>query len=108
MWDAFALQSNNEADAKARVLLTVSQIPKGRVSSFGRIADAAGFPRKARWVGRILSQLPSDTKIPWHRVLGHSGHITCPRKDLAQSRLESEGVEVQQFKVSMKRHVWPD
>ena len=108
MWDAFALESNNEADAKARVLLTVSQIPEGRVSSFGRIAEASGFPRKARWVGRVLSKLPSDTEIPWHRVLGHSGHITCPRKDLAKTRLEREGVEVHQCKVSMKRHAWPD
>lgn len=105
---ASALEIDNEADAKARVLLTVSQIPEGRVSSFGRVAAAAGFPRKARWVGRILSQLPSDTHIPWHRVLGHGGHITCPRKDLAQSRLRSEGIEVHTFKVSMKQHVWPD
>lgn len=102
------MESSNEADAKARVLLTVSQIPQGRVSSFGRIAEAAGFPRKARWVGRILSQLPSDTEIPWHRVLGHSGNITCPRKDLAQSRLESEGVTVQQFNVIMTLYAWPD
>ena len=102
------MESSNEADAKARVLLTVSQIPTGRVSSFGRIAEAAGFPRKARWVGRILSQLPNDTNIPWHRVLGHNGQITCPKKDLAKSRLEKEGVEVRKCKVSMKRYAWPD
>ncbi len=102
------MEIDKPADAKERVLLTVSQIPLGRVSSFGRIAEAAGFPRKARWVGRILSQLPGDTQIPWHRVLGHDGSITCPRKDLAQSRLESEGVAVNRFKVSMQTHAWPD
>lgn len=102
------MKIDDETNAKSRVLLSVSQIPEGRVSSFGRIAEAAGFPHKARWVGKILSQLPSDTKIPWHRVLGHNGLITCPRKAVAQSRLETEGVEVRQFKVNMKQHVWPD
>lgn len=102
------METSQEIDAQARVLFTVSQIPEGSVSSFGRVAEAAGFPRKARWVGRILSQLPSDTQIPWHRVLGHNGLITCPRKDLAESRLIDEGVEVRQCKVNMQRHAWPD
>ncbi|MDG1655366.1 MAG: MGMT family protein [Luminiphilus sp.] len=90
------------------MLFTVSQIPEGRVSSFGRIAAAAGLPRKARWIGRILSQLPAETSIPWHRVLGHGGNITCPRRDIARTRLLDEGVVVENFKVKMRSYVWPE
>ena len=105
---ASELPTENDQDARTRVLFTVSQIPQGRVSSFGRIAAAAGLPRKARWIGRILSQLPPETTLPWHRVLGHGGTITCPRRDIARTRLLDEGVAVEGFKVKMKSYVWPE
>ena len=105
---ASELQSEDHQDEHHRVLFTVSQIPEGRVSSFGRIAAAAGLPRKARWIGRILSQLPAETSIPWHRVLGHGGNITCPRRDIARTRLLDEGVVVENFTVKMRSYVWPE
>ena len=105
---ASELPTENDQDARTRVLFTVSQMPKGRVSSFGRIAAAAGLPRKARWIGRILSQLPPETTLPWHRVLGHGGTITCPRRDVARTRLLDEGVVVEDFKVKMRSYVWPE
>ena len=106
--EEFALATDSDQEARDRLLLTVNSIPLGRVSSFGRIAEAAGFPRRARWVGRVLSQLPADTSIPWHRVLGHSGDITCPRNDIASDRLIKEGVSVEDRKVNMRKYVWPE
>jgi len=102
------LPTDSDQEARDRLLLTVNSIPQGRVSSFGRIAEAAGFPRRARWVGRVLSQLPADTSIPWHRVLGHNGDITCPRNNIASDRLSKEGVAVNDRKVDMRKYVWPD
>ena len=102
------MPTDSEQEARDRLLLTVNSIPLGRVSSFGRIAEAAGFPKRARWVGRVLSQLPADTSIPWHRVLGHSGDITCPRNDIASDRLIKEGVSVEDRKVNMRKYVWPE
>ena len=102
------MPTDSDQEARDRLLLTVNSIPRGRVSSFGRIAEAAGFPRRARWVGRVLSQLPADTSIPWHRVLGHNGDITCPRDDIASDRLTKEGVVVNNRKVDMRKYVWPD
>jgi len=102
------LPTDSDQEARDRLLLTVNSIPLGRVSSFGRIAKAAGFPKRARWVGRVLSQLPADTSIPWHRVLGHNGTITCPRNDIASDRLTKEGVVVNDRKVDMGKYVWPD
>ncbi|MEC8526088.1 MAG: MGMT family protein [Pseudomonadota bacterium] len=102
------MPTDSDQEARERLLLTVNSIPPGRVSSFGRIAEAAGFPGRARWVGRVLSQLPANTSIPWHRVLGHNGTITCPRNDLASNRLTKEGVAVHDCKVDMRKYVWPD
>ena len=106
--EEFALPTDSDQEARDRLLLTVDSIPLGRVSSFGRIAEAAGFPRRARWVGRVLSQLPADTSIPWHRVLGHNGDITCPRNDIVSDRLTEEGIAVNHRKVDMRKYVWPD
>ena len=102
------MPTDSNQEARDRLLLAVNSIPRGRVSSFGRIAEAAGFPKRARWVGRVLSQLPADTSIPWHRVLGHNGDITCPRNDLASNRLTKEGVAVNDREVDIRKYVWPD
>ena len=106
--EEFALPTDSDQQARERLLLTVNSIPLGRVSSFGRIAATAGFPRRARWVGQVLSQLPADTSIPWHRVLGHNGEITCPRNDIVSDRLTEEGIAVNHRKVDMRKYVWPD
>ena len=102
------MPTDSDGEARDRLLLTGNSIPEGRVSSFGRIAKAAGFPKRARWVGRVLSQLPVDTSIPWHRVLGHNGAITCPRSETASDRLTKEGVFVHDRKVNMQKYVWPE
>jgi methylated-DNA-protein-cysteine methyltransferase-like protein len=88
-------------------LLTVlAQVPPGSVIAFGELATMAGFPGKARWAGRVLSQLPSSTTLPWHRVVNASGVLTCPRSDLAAARLEREGVRVHNGRVAMGRYNW--
>ncbi len=57
---------------------TLAQVPEGKVVSYGQLAELAGLGRAARWVGRTLSQLPGDTRLPWHRVLGAGGRISLP------------------------------
>jgi methylated-DNA-protein-cysteine methyltransferase-like protein len=47
---------------------TVSQIPAGKVASYGQIADLAGLPGRARLVGKALQLAPASV-LPWHRVL---------------------------------------
>lgn len=48
---------------------TISQIPPGKVASYGQIADLAGLPGRARLVGQALQQTPTSMRLPWHRVL---------------------------------------
>jgi methylated-DNA-protein-cysteine methyltransferase-like protein len=95
------------------VLATVDCIPRGRVASYGQIAREAGLPRRARLVGKVLSALPSGSKLPWHRVVNAAGRISL-RADGKPSveqhrRLVREGVELAGGRVDLERYGWrPD
>ncbi|HDS1735670.1 MULTISPECIES: MGMT family protein [Pseudomonas] len=100
-------------DAQARrmaLYLVLGQVPEGKVVSYGQLADLAGLGRAARWVGRTLGQLPSDTRLPWHRVLGAGGRLSLivgtPSGDEQRARLRAEGVNVTNNRVDMTRHGW--
>jgi methylated-DNA-protein-cysteine methyltransferase-like protein len=54
----------------------VASIPEGQLASYGQIAELAGLPKQARQVGRTLSQLPRDTRLPWFRVVNATGEIS--------------------------------
>ena len=58
------------------ILAVVSQIPKGKVASYGQIAKLAGLPKHARLVGRVLGQIEDRTAIPWHRVINSQGKMS--------------------------------
>ncbi len=89
-----------------RIWQVVHQIPRGKVATYGQVARLAGMPSHARLVGRILSQLPARTKLPWHRVLNSQGRITNPGRQRQQSRLEAEGVTLINGRVSLKVYGW--
>jgi methylated-DNA-protein-cysteine methyltransferase-like protein len=89
------------------VYATVARIPRGYVCAYGEIARLSGYPGRARWVGRLLSQLPGDTRLPWHRVVNAAGRVTCPRSTIALRRLAAEGVRLRDGKVDLSAHGWP-
>lgn len=95
---------------RAALYLLLSQIPAGKVISYGELAALAGLGRAARWVGRTLSQLPSDTRLPWHRVLGAGGRLSLPAGspsgDEQRARLREEGLSIRNNRVDMHRHGW--
>ena len=85
----------------AAISNAIRQIPRGRVSTYGAIAKAAGYPRCARHVGRVLKQVDG---LPWQRVLGSGGRISL-RGELALEQrflLEAEGVRFRGRRVDMK------
>jgi len=91
-----------------RVLATVDSIPEGRVASYGQVADEAGLPRAARYVGHVLKRFVNDRGVPWHRVLGSDGTIRVTggtARDQAQL-LRAEGVEVKRGRVDLGRFGW--
>ena len=89
-------------EAFRRVVLS---IPPGKVSTYGRVAAAAGYPQYHRAVARLLRTEPSD-RLPWHRVLGAGGEIKL-RYEAAReqrNRLKMEGIEFLNKRVDMTRY----
>src|SRR5271167_1283925 len=85
----------------AAISNAIRQIPRGRVSTYGAIAKAAGYPQCALHVGRVLNQVDG---LPWQRVLGSGGRISL-RGELALEQrflLEAEGVRFRGRHVDMK------
>ena len=88
------------------VLGIVSQIPRGKVTTYGNVAALAGWPSHSRMVGRTLRYTPGAELLPCHRVVNKEGR-TVPGWSEHRPLLESEGVN---FKsnghVDMGRHLW--
>ncbi|MEP2651675.1 MAG: MGMT family protein [Paraglaciecola sp.] len=99
--------------SQQKIWKTVQLIPKGKVATYGQIADLAGLPGRARLVGKSLGNVPSELHVPWYRVLRSTGQIAFPA-GTEQSRtqtgyLQQEGVAVFNNKVKLKSFQWqPD
>lgn len=87
----------------AKIIAAIRKIPRGKVSTYGAVARAAGFPRGARMVARVLH---GAHDLPWQRILGAGGEIKlCGESAMEQRfRLEAEGVTFRGRRVDMKRH----
>jgi methylated-DNA-protein-cysteine methyltransferase-like protein len=97
-----ALRPNEERDIAFRRMIL--SIPVGKVSTYGSIAAAAGYPRYHRAVAKLLRMDPVD-QLPWHRILGAGGEIKL-RGDAAReqrSRLKLERVEFEGKRVNMDK-----
>ncbi len=81
----------------------IFSIPSGRVSTYGQVAAAAGYPRYHRAVARLLRTDPPD-QLPWHRVLGAGGEIKLrgAAEHEQRARLKLEGVKFKGGKADMK------
>ncbi len=96
-----ALRPNEQRDLAFRRMIL--SIPPGKVSTYGGVASAAGYPRYHRAVARLLHTDPVD-QLPWHRVVGAGGEIKL-RGAAAQeqrSRLKLEGVRFNEKRVDME------
>lgn len=86
------------SEFQKRVLLAEHNIPRGWVSTYGRIAKSLGLPKAARAVGNALSQNPFPIIIPCHRAIRSNGDLGGFRGGINMKRalLELEGVEFSQ------------
>jgi methylated-DNA-protein-cysteine methyltransferase-like protein len=90
------------ARMRMRIEAAIRSISKGKVSTYGAVARAAGFPGAARLVVRVLNR---GFGLPWQRVLGAGGEIKL-RGDSAieqRLRLEAESVRFRGRRVDMKQ-----
>lgn len=72
------------------VLAVLRTLRRGEVHTYGEVAEMAGYPGRARGVGRILSVTGED--VPWWRVVGHGGKLVSPHRDEQAARLRAEGI----------------
>ena len=79
-------------------------IPAGRVSTYGKIAEATGYPRYHRAVARLLRGEHFD-RLPWHRVVGADGAIKTSGTSAKEqrARLRQEGVSFHGERVDLSR-----
>ncbi len=101
------------ASAREAILWVVHSIPSGCVATYGQVAALAGLPGRSRLVGRILSQLPDASSVPWHRVIAAGGRLSLPADSEAgqsqRRQLSAEGVDCRRARIDLKRFGWaPD
>ncbi|MEM7410573.1 MAG: MGMT family protein [Myxococcota bacterium] len=100
------------SDTYPKIYAVVKRIPRGRVATYGQVAELAGLGRAARQVGYALHALRSDpARLPWHRVINAQGRVSVrsePGGDSIQRQLlEREGIEFDaQGRVPLDRVRW--
>jgi methylated-DNA-protein-cysteine methyltransferase-like protein len=80
-----------------RIYAVVRRIPRGKVATYGQVADLAGMHGSARLVGYALYASKEHHGLPWHRVLAAGGRLSLVKLDphsamTQRIRLEHEGV----------------
>jgi methylated-DNA-protein-cysteine methyltransferase-like protein len=102
-----AAKRSSEPEAQAslaeRILACVESIPAGRVMTYGDVAEFVDS-KAPRHVGHVLSA--DGGSVPWHRVLKADGTMAPHLADEQRQLLISEGVRVEQGRVSLARYRW--
>jgi len=99
-----------KTDFTMRALTLIRAVPRGRVATYGQIADLAGNPRAARQVVRLLHSSSGTEGLPWHRVVNVRGTISLPRGrgyEEQRAMLAAEGVAFdERDRIDLKRFRW--
>lgn len=91
-----------------QIYSTVIKIPKGKVSTYGAIAEYVGTG--PRVVGNALHKNPASEKTPCHRVVNSQGrlapHYAFGGIEVQTLKLKDEGVLFRNGKVDLKKSLW--
>ena len=93
------------------VIEVVKLIPKGKVTTCGRIAKYLGSFKSSRSVGWALNNNKLDDTVPAHRVVNRKGLLTgryhFSKPDFMKNKLMDEGVLVNNNRVlNLNKHIW--
>ncbi|MEK7425277.1 MAG: MGMT family protein [Actinomycetota bacterium] len=86
----------NERDQ--RILAVIRSLHAGEVSTYGDIAEDAGYPKLSRLVGRLLAT-SRDADLPWWRVVNCQGRLVPGHERVQAAQLRREGVVVRDGRV---------
>ncbi len=106
------MAGNTDNDYRERVFRIVRSIPRGRVMTYGQIAEILGEGYTPRTVGFVMHS--ANDKTPWHRVINAQGGcstrgVVLPH-DKQQRMLEAEGISFnQRGRCELQEYLWiPD
>lgn len=97
---------------KDKVYEILRKIPKGKVMTYGQIAEVLGNRYYARVVGNILNANPDGVKNPCYKVVNYRGELAGSYAfggiEKQKEKLEADGIEVIDYKVDLGkyRYVW--
>ena len=99
------------SDSYRRIYAVVSRIPRGRVATYGQVAELARLPRQARLVGYAMHALPAQSDIPWHRVVNAAGKVSLRSDGVGHDELQArllarEGVRFVEGTIPLARYRW--
>lgn len=80
---------NANSDFEEAALTILRTLRPGEAVTYGEVAELAGFPGRARAVGRLLAVTEED--LPWWRVVGYGGRLRSPHPSRQARLLEEEG-----------------
>lgn len=93
-----------------RIYEAVKKIPKGKVATYGQVAELAGDKRMARAVGNALHKNPDPDNIPCFRVVNAKGELAGEfafgGAGEQAKLLEADGIEVTDGKVNLEKYQW--
>ena len=88
------------------ILSVVAEVPRGKVATYGQIAQLIGRDRNARLIGKVLSMAEYYGSYPCHRVVNHAGRL-APSFHEQEVRLLEEGIQfLANGCVDLKRFRW--
>lgn len=91
-----------------RIYEAVKSIPKGKVATYGQIAELAGDKKMARAVGNALHKNPDPDAIPCYRVVNAKGELAggfaFGGADVQKRLLEADGIKMTDGRVDLKKY----
>lgn len=103
------MAANTDNDYRERVFRIVRSIPRGRVMTYGQIAEILGEGYTPRTVGFVMHS--SNDKTPWHRVINAQGGcstrgLVLPH-DKQQRMLEAERISFnERGRCELQMYLW--
>ena len=91
-----------------RIYEAVKKIPRGKVATYGQVAEMAGDKKMARAVGNALHKNPDPEGIPCYRVVnakgGLAGEFAFGGEGAQRKLLEADGIAVVSGRVDLKKY----
>ena len=84
-----------------KVYKKLLEVPKGKVTTYGELANAVGLTNGQRAIGRIMNKNPFPVIVPCHRVIKSDGKIGgyAYGQDVKSNMLSKEGIKISEGKI---------